>query len=70
MKWYFIILIIVGYLVIGSALAGLTYRIDKLYRYTGGDDEIDIYIVTMWPIIIPIDFVVVLCLFVYELFKG
>jgi len=70
MKWYFIILIIVGYLVIGSALAGLTYRINKLYHYTGGDDEIDIYIVTMWPIIIPIYFVVVLCLFVYELFKG
>lgn len=69
MKWYFIILIIIGYLVIGSALAGLTYRFDKLHRDVS-NDEIDLYIVTMWPIIIPLYFVVLLCFFVYELFKG
>lgn len=65
MKWYFIVLIFIGYIIVGSAFAGLAHRIDDL-----DDDDLDLFIIFFWPIAVPFFIVAGICMFVYELFRG
>ena len=66
MKWYFIVLLIIVYFVIGAAIAGVAARISVDFD----DDELAMAIVFLWPIIVPFGILYLICVIVYDLCKG
>lgn len=56
MAWYWIILIIIGYFVIGSVFAGLMTWISEF-----DDEDLMPFIVFSWPLFIPIMLLYLLC---------
>lgn len=47
MEWYWIVLIVLGYLVIGGVVAGLFRR---MFEFSGEEDNA---VAIIWPIILP-----------------
>jgi len=63
MKWYWIVLLVLAYLIIGAVCAGIVARL------TWDDDEtMAMVMVLLWPIFFPLALVVTLLEFIYELF--
>ena len=63
MKWYWITLLVIAYLVIGAVCAGITAR---LCDADLGD--LAIMCVLFWPILFPIALIARLLEFIYDLF--
>ena len=61
MSWYWIVLIIIGYFIVGSVLAGLMTWINEF-----DDEDLFPFVVLFWPITIPILFIYLLCVFIID----
>ena len=57
MAWYWIVLIVIGYFVVGSVLAGLTTWVSLDFD----DEDLMLYMVFLWQIVLPILLMVLLC---------
>lgn len=67
MHWYWIILIVFGYLVIGSIIVGLVKRTDKEHVFDDDSDELLILIDILWPISLVVFILVsIYCLVAYS----
>ena len=62
MAWYWIILIIIGYFVVGSVLAGLSTQVSLDFD----DEDLMFCMVFLWPLILPVLLMVVLCATIIE----
>lgn len=68
MAWYWIVLIVIGYLIIGSFCAGIA---SSIFEWAGDylDEDCICIIVFFWPLAIPLILVVSMCHFIIELFR-
>jgi Na+/proline symporter len=64
MAWYWIVLIVIGYFAIGSVLAGLLTRIPDC-----NSDDLLLFIVLFWPVVVPILLVILMCISIIDFFK-
>lgn len=64
MAWYWIILIIIGYFVVGSVFAGLMTWIDEF-----DDDDLMPFMVFGWPLLVPILLMILLCVYIIDFFR-
>lgn len=62
MSWYWIVLIVIGYFVVGSVLAGLATWVSLDFD----DEDLMLWMVFLWPIILPILLVFLLCTTIIE----
>ena len=65
MAWYWIVLIVIGYLVIGSVLAGVMTWVS----YDFDDEELFPVIILLWPIIVPFLLLWAMCLAILDSFR-
>lgn len=56
MAWYWIVLLIMAYFVVGATLTGLMTHIDEF-----NDEDIFPFMILMWPILAPILLIILLC---------
>lgn len=68
MAWYWIVLIVIGYLIIGSFCAGIASVIAKCAGDDLDEDCLPL-IVFLWPLAIPFISVVYMCHYITELFR-
>ena len=67
MHWYWILLIVFGYLVIGSIIVGLVKRTDKEHVFDDDSDELLILIDILWPISLVVFILIsIYCLVAYR----
>lgn len=66
MKWYFIVLLVIAYFIIGSILTGFMVRI----FWDLEDDDTTVLMIFLWPIAIPLILLSKLCEFIYEMIAG
>lgn len=64
MAWYWIVLMVIGYFVIGSVLAGLITWIPDC-----DDDDLVLFIVLFWPVVFPILLVILMCISIIDFFR-
>ena len=64
MAWYWIVLIVIGYFVIGSVLAGLITWIPEC-----DDDDLLPFIIFLWPIVLPILLIALMCISIIDFFR-
>ena len=64
MSWYWIVLIIIGYFVVGSVFAGLMTWVDDF-----DDEDLMPYMVFGWPLLVPILLIFLLCVYIIEFFR-
>ena len=69
MAWYWIILIVIGYLIVGSVCAGLTNRIAELAEGDYLDEDCVPIVVFFWPLALPLLLVVYMCDYIIKLFN-
>lgn len=65
MAWYWIVLIVVGYLIIGSVLAGLITWIPDF-----DDEDIFPVMVLLWPIALPFILLDLMCRAIINHFRS
>jgi len=63
MKWYWITLLVIAYLVIGAVCAGIIANL-----YDEDMEELAIVFALAWPIVFPIALIAGFLEFIYELF--
>jgi hypothetical protein len=66
MAWYFIVLLVMAYFIIGTVMAGLLGRISYDYK----DGDIILWIVITWPITGTLILFCELCRYIYEMIVG
>ena len=59
MKWYWILLLAIGYIIIGVVINAIFAKFEIL------DEDIDLFVIVFWPIVAPIVLFVSLCMFLY-----
>ena len=64
MAWYWIILIIIGYFIVGSVFAGLMTWVDEF-----DDEDLIPFMVLGWPLLVPILLIFLLCVYIIEFFR-
>jgi hypothetical protein len=64
MAWYWIILIIIGYFVVGSVFAGLMTWVDEF-----DDDDLIPFMVFGWPLLVPILLIGLLCIYIIDFLR-
>lgn len=67
MHWYWILLIVFGYFVIGSIVVGLVKRTDNEHVFDDDSDELLILIDILWPISLVVFILIsIYCLVAYR----
>lgn len=59
MKWYWILLLAIGYIIIGVVIDAIFTKFKVL------EEGIDVFVIVFWPIVAPIVLFVLLCMFLY-----
>lgn len=66
MAWYFIVLLVMVYFIIGTIIAGLLARISNDYT----DSDIVLWIIVTWPIVGTLLLFCELCRYIYDMIVG
>ncbi len=65
MAWYWIVLIVIGYFIVGSVLAGLMTWIPDC-----DDDDLLPVIVFFWPVAVPVFLLALICASIINFFSD
>lgn len=65
MAWYFIVLLILAYFLVGVFIAGFMHRF-KFFD----DDDLDAMWIFFWPIVAPVCLFISLCICIYNFARG
>jgi len=66
MEWYFIVLLVMVYFIIGTIIAGILARISNDYT----DRDIVLWVITFWPVVGILLLFCEFCRYIYEMIAG